>query len=229
MPKTAATPPILTVDGMVFQIMDGKLSVLLVQRGFEPFKGAWALPGVYIEAGENSHEALERGLMQKTGVHLSSVRLVEQPFAFDAPNRDPRAYAVSVMYMGLCYGVQAGLPDAAATNLQNPHFTPLSKLPPLAYDHAAIVTFARNRLKSLMMYTNAAGFLLPKTFTLSQLQQAYEAIFGAPLDKRNFRKRILALNFVQETGKSDRDGAHRPAKLYQLAADTLQNYAPAFE
>jgi 8-oxo-dGTP diphosphatase len=220
--------PILTVDGVIFQFVDTKLSVLLIQRGYEPFKGQWALPGVYIEPGETSKQALERVLAQKADLSLSKITLIEQPFAFDAPHRDPRAYAVTVMYMGLCKNAQPGS-AGDGSNLQNPQFTTLSELPELAYDHRAIVAFAHNRLAALATHTNVVGMLLPKTFTLTQLQQAYEAIFEKKFDKRNFRKRMLMLGFVKETGDMYTDGAHRPAKLYTLAKNKFQSYTPAFE
>ncbi len=228
MPKPVPAPPILTVDGVVFQFIDTKLSVLLIQRGYEPFKGQWALPGVYIEPGETSHQALERVLAQKSDISLRYVHVVEQPFAFDAPNRDPRAYAVTIMYMGLCQNIQPGS-AGDGSNLQNPQFTALADLPKLAYDHASIVAFAHNRLTSLATHTNVVGMLLAKNFTLTQLQQAYEAIFGRPLDKRNFRKRMLSLGLIKETGDMHKEGAHRPAKLYTLTKGSLQSYAPVFE
>jgi 8-oxo-dGTP diphosphatase len=221
--------PILTVDGVVFQLIDGQLAVLLIRRGFEPFLGVWALPGVYIGSQETSRQALDRALTQKTGISLKQVELVEQPYAFDMPKRDPRGYVVTVMYIGLAKGNVTPGTHKGMNNAQNPQFMSIAKLPKLAYDHDEIVRFAVSQLRALAMSTNAVGALLPKHFTLSQLQSAYEAIFCKQLDKRNFRKRILALDFLKDTGKMLKDGAHRPAKLYSLAKVRVQSYSPVFD
>lgn len=227
--KEDFTFPILTVDSVVFQLINNKLAVLLIQRGFEPFLGVWALPGVYIPSHETSRQALDRALIQKTGISLDQVNLIEQPFAFDAPQRDPRGYAVTVMYIGLCKGDVVPGTHKGMNNAQNPQFLPVIGLPKLAYDHDQIVAFAHNRLKALALSTNVVGALLPKYFTLTQLQSAYEAIFCRPLDKRNFRRRILSLGFIKETDKILNEKAHRPAKLYTLAKTKLQSYVPTFE
>lgn len=220
--------PILTVDGVIFQLIDGKLTVLLIQRAFEPFLNEWALPGVYISAKETSRQALDRALIQKTGISLEQITLVEQPYAFDAPKRDPRGYAVTVMYIGLCRQVTPGM-HKGMNNAQNPQFLPVAGLPKLAYDHTRIIAFAHDRLKSLAMSTNAVAALLPKHFTLTQLQAAYEAVFCKPLDKRNFRRKILSLDFLKETDKMLTEGSHRPAKLYTLTKAGIQSYTPTFD
>lgn len=219
--------PILTVDGVIFQLIDGKLTVLLIERTFEPFLGVWALPGGYLPREETSRQALDRVLIQKTGLSLNQVSLVEQPYAFDAPSRDPRSYAVTVMYMGLGKDLTAG-EHRGMTNAQNPTFVPVAELPRLAFDHEQIVKFAHHRLKELVMNTNAISALMSKHFTLSQLQSAYEAIFLKKLDKRNFRKRIASLNLTKPTNKMVKDGAHRPARLYQFAKVRLQSFIPDF-
>jgi 8-oxo-dGTP diphosphatase len=207
--------PILTVDGVVFQLVGNELHVLLIERAFEPFLGAWALPGMYVSKDETTRMALERVLVEKTGVSTEQLALIEQPYAFDSPQRDPRGYAVTIMYIGLGQGIVPGTREDM-TNGQNPTFHPLSNLPKLAYDHEVIVAFAHNRLKTLAAHTNVLAVMLPSSFTLLQLQTAYEAIFGKKLDKRNFRKRILSLNLIEPTGKMAKDGAHRPAQLYRF-------------
>jgi 8-oxo-dGTP diphosphatase len=209
------TFPILTVDGVIFQLIDNRLTILLIQRAFEPFRGSWALPGVYIPAKETSKQALERALIQKAGIGLNQITLIEQPHAFDAPQRDPRGYAVTVMYMGLCKQTVPGT-HSGMNNEQNPQFLPIIDLPKLAYDHNRIVAFALTQLQSLALTTNAVGALLPKQFTLTRLQTAYEAIFCKPLDKRNFRRKIASLGFLTDSGHIHKDGAHRPAKLYMM-------------
>jgi len=96
-------------------------------------------------------------------------------------------------------------------------------LPEIAFDHAQIIQYAHERLKSKISYTNAIYALLPELFTLSQLQGAYEAVLSHPLDKRNFRKKILGLEIIYETDQTFRDGAHRPARLYRFNTQVVTN------
>jgi 8-oxo-dGTP diphosphatase len=216
--------PTLTVDSVIFQLIDEKLCVLLIQREAEPFKNAWALPGGYNAAGETTSEAMRRILLNKTGLAVDSLALVEQLYTFDTVARDPRGHAVSVTYMGL--GLDVAL---SQQQTQKPHFLPVDKLPALAYDHAHIISYAHNRLKSKLSYTNAVFALLPATFTLSQLQAAYEAILGQMLDKRNFRKKFLALDMITETNELFKEGAHRPARLYTFKQRSLQSLNRSFD
>jgi 8-oxo-dGTP diphosphatase len=111
------------------------------------------------------------------------------------------------------------------TVVHQPQFVAVSALPEIAFDHASIVAYACERLKNKISYTNAIFALLPELFTLSQLQQAYEAILGRVLDKRNFRKKIMSLDMIAETTQMYRDGAHRPARLYRFAHTTLTDTA----
>lgn len=212
-------PPTLTIDSIVFQwSADQGLSVLLIQRTQEPFLGKWALPGGYCAAGETTLDAMRRVLKAKGGIDAAQLGLVEQLYTFDTVARDPRGHAVSVTYMGL--GLD--LTPAISNTTQNPQFWPLDQLPGLAYDHADILAYALQRLRSKLSYTNVVYALLPPLFTLSQLQSCYESIVGRPLDKRNFRKKILSSGFLKETKKMYTGGAHRPARLYQFEQHSLQ-------
>jgi len=218
-------PPILTVDSVIFQLIDNELAVLLLQRAAEPFKGAWALPGGYNAAGETTREAMARTLAAKTGLQTSELPLIEQLYTFDTVARDPRGHAVSVTYMGL--GKDLDLEPTATS--QNPQFFPVNQLPQVAYDHADIIKYAHQRLSSKITYTNAVFALLPELFTLTQLQTAYEAIFGRQLDKRNFRKKFLSLELIEPTEAYYRDGAHRPALLYRFRQQKLQVLSRSFD
>lgn len=216
--------PILTVDAVIFQLISGVLSVALVTRTNEPFKGAWALPGGYNAKGETTREALERVVREKAGIALSSdLSYVEQLYTFDTVARDPRGHAVSVTYMGCGRDIK---PHDAAGNVA---FYPVTDLPELAYDHADIIRYAHERLQAKLAYTNAIYAFLPTKFTLSELQRAYEAILGHELDKRNFRKKFLSLDLIHETDEMKREGAHRPAKLYKFNATTLTTLSRSFE
>ena len=211
------TPPTLTVDAVIFQVNNNTLEVLLLKRPNEPFKGEWALPGGYNAKGETTTDALERVVFQKTGVKIKdNLRYIEQLYTFDTINRDPRGHAVSVTYMG------CGRNITYSEDLEVAFFD-VNKLPKLAYDHANIIKYAKERLIAKMTYTNSAFAFLDRRFTLTQLQTVYEIVFGREFDKRNFRKKFLSLNLIHETNELRRDGAHRPAKLYEFNSNKLEN------
>lgn len=215
--------PILTVDGIIFQMIDGGLHVLLIQRAFEPFLGKWALPGGYNPAGETTTQALERVLVSKTGIMTSQLGYMEQLCTIDTVARDPRGHAISVVYVGLGRNLAPGGEGA-----QNPQFFPINKLPELAYDHDQLIAWAVDRLREKLVYTNITVALLPPTFTLTELQTVYEAILGRKLDKRNFRKKIAALNIITSTGEYEEKAAHRPAQLYRFTNTGSSTPAAAF-
>jgi 8-oxo-dGTP diphosphatase len=217
--------PILTVDSVVFQIINDQLCVLLIRRSGEPFKNQLALPGGYNQNAETTTECMARILKQKAGLTPKDIRLIEQLYTFDTVARDPRGHAVSVTYMGLGKDMVPVASDAT----QSPDFYPVNDLPDLAYDHAEIITYARERLGAKITYTNAVFALLDNVFTLTQLQTAYEAIFGRDLDKRNFRKKFLALDLIHETSEMLKGGAHRPARLYAFNAQTLESLSRSFD
>ncbi len=224
--KNEYTAPILTVDNVVLQLINNQLSVLLIQRTQEPFKDFWALPGGYNPAGETTHDAMKRVLKTKGGVDVDDLRYIEQLYTFDTVARDPRGHAVSVTYMGLGKDLEPKL----SKTTQNPHFYPITHLPDqIAYDHEKIIKYAHERLKSKVTYTNAVYALLPKLFTLSQLQSAYEAVLCTPLDKRNFRKKFLSLDLIQKTTEMHREGAHRPAQLYKFNSQSLESLSRSFD
>lgn len=217
--------PILTVDSVILQLIDNQLNVLLIQRAQEPFKSEWALPGGYNPAGETTQQAMKRILLKKTGLKTSDLSLVEQLYTFDTVARDPRGHAVSVTYMGL--GKDLTLSKDKA--LQSPKFFPLTKLPKLAYDHEHIIDYAKQRLASKVTYTNAIFALLPRMFTLTELQVAYEAVMNQKFDKRNFRKKFLSLDLIKPTDKHHLEGAHRPALLYSFKQQKLQVLSRSFD
>lgn len=217
-------PPTLTVDAIIFQITNGVLEVLVLKRQNDPFKGEWALPGGYNARGETTTEALHRIVLQKTGVDTEKdLSYIEQLYTFDNVDRDPRGHAVSVTYMGC--GRDIELRDGGA----HVAFLDANNLPVLAYDHANIIKYARERLIAKLTYTNAVAAFLEKRFTLTQLQSAYEIILGHELDKRNFRKKFLSLNLIYETDELWRDGAHRPAKLYEFNSQKLESLSRSFD
>ncbi len=219
------TPPIVTVDAVIFQLIENRLFVLLIERANEPFKGKLALPGGYNAAGETTRDCLERVLISKAGISVNSLKLVEQLYTFDTIARDPRGHAVSITYMGCGKDIV----PKELNSTQSPGFFPVNDLPGLAYDHADIVTYAHQRLAAKITYTNAVFSLLDTYFTLSQLQSAYEAIFGHKLDKRNFRKKFLSLDLIRETNEYYREGAHRPARLFTFKSQELEILQRSFD
>jgi 8-oxo-dGTP diphosphatase len=199
----------VAVDVAVFTVRDGSLRVLLVQARSGPFAGWWALPGGRVGEEESLDAAAARELPARTAVR--DVYL-EQLYTFGQPQRDPRGRVVSVAYVGLVADPErvTGTSEgkyAAAT------WHPVSRLPQLAYDHAAVARLAVARLRAKLQYTNLVYTLLPRTFTLGELQALYEAILGRQLDRRNFRRRVLSLGLLRPLGRMRR-GAHRPAALY---------------
>lgn len=218
-------PPILTVDTVVFQIINHEFLVLLIQRAKDPFKGAWALPGGYNAAGETTHDAMQRIMKNKAGIDIDKLPLVEQLYTFDTVARDPRGHAVSVTYMALGDNI---VPKESKTT-QKPGFFNINSLPDLAYDHKNIIKYAHDRLASKITYTNAIFALLPEFFTLTQLQVAYETVFGRDLDKRNFRKKFLSLDLIHATDEYVREGAHRPARLHKFNKQKLEVLERSFD
>lgn len=203
--------PAVTTDIVIFTIRDGRLKLLLIKRGGEPYQGRWALPGGFVELDEDLETSARRELEEETGV--SGVYL-EQLYTFGRPDRDPRERVITVAYYALIPSDQVQL--QAATDAEAVGWFAFEELPPLAFDHDEIVAMAHQRLVAKLDYSTIAFQFLPREFTLSELQDVYEIIRREPVDKRNFRKQVLALGKLVETKKMKRDGAHRPARLYRV-------------
>jgi 8-oxo-dGTP diphosphatase len=213
--------PSVTVDCVIFGFdASAGLQVLLIRRGAAPFKGMWALPGGFVHVsdkgnqGEDLEEAARRELEEETGAKVS---YLEQLFTFGAPGRDPRGRVISVAYMALVRASDhrvVGQDDAAEAE-----WFPVSPLlageRPLAFDHDPILRVGVARLQGKLRYAPIGFSLLSPTFTLSELQRLYEAVLLRPLDKRNFRRRILAMGILAEAGQQE-NVPHRAAALYRF-------------
>jgi 8-oxo-dGTP diphosphatase len=209
--------PRVGVDVVIFTIDGGALKALLVLVNNGPFVGRWAFPGGIVPVGEAPERTATRELLAQTGI--GNVYL-EQLRTFGDPERDPGAHVVSIAYFALLPTKgEAVDPLAKYAGVQ---WAPVRSLPPLAYDHSHIAKHALERLRAKLAYTNVAFSLLPDTFTLSELQEVYETILDRRLDRRNFRKKILALGLLQSVGKQRR-GPHRPALLYRFRRRSLMN------
>jgi 8-oxo-dGTP diphosphatase len=202
--------PAVTTDIVVFTIRHDALKVLLIKRAEDPYLGSWALPGGFVEISESLDQAAERELAEETGV--TGVYL-EQLYSFGRPDRDPRERVITVAYYALIPSDRIQI--RAATDAEAVGWFALDELPTLAFDHDQIFGMALERLRAKLDYSTIVFQFMPQEFTLTELQSVYELILGEPLDKRNFRKKILALHAIEETGHERREGAHRPAKLYR--------------
>lgn len=203
--------PGVTVDLVIFTVNKDALKVMLVKRAEEPFAGQWSLPGGFLKVGESLEEAALRVLQEKTGVQ--DVYL-EQLYTFGDPERDPRARVITVTYFALIPWKRLAAPESQ--KVSDVTWQTIDRLSRLAFDHKEIINYAVQRLRAKAGYSNIVYGLLPEQFRLSDLQKMYEIILNKPLDKRNFRKKMLAAGLLQETGKREAGGAHRPAMLYQF-------------
>ncbi len=203
----------VAVDVVLFMIDRGTLKALFIRREQQPFAGEWALPGGMVKPEETLDAAALRVLQEET--HLRNIYL-EQLYSFGEPERDPRERVISVAYYAL---VSAERQDAST----NGHFTwcTVNSLPALAFDHRRIVDCALERLRNKINYTTLGFQLLPKTFTLTELQTSYEIILGRTLDKRNFRRKMLQLGILKSTRQFKTSGRQRPARLYTFGQPTV--------
>ena len=201
----------LTVDCVVFGFDGEGLQVLLIRRGLEPFKNKWALPGGFVQLAETLDEAARRELAEETG--LTDVYL-EQLYTFGSVKRDPRERVVSVAYYALVS--LADHKPQAATDARQAAWFSVEAVPDLAFDHPHILATALARLRGKVRYEPIGFELLPARFTLSQLQHLYEVVLQEPLDKRNFRKKILGMGLLVDTGELQQDVAHRAARLHRF-------------
>ncbi len=207
-PDTSATP-LVAVVVVILTVVEDDLCVLLIRRSGEPFREFWALPGGLLADGESLDAAAARKLFDETGVR--DVYL-EQLFTFGELTRgDDARRGVAVAYFALVQHDQVRLRE---TEEWHPAMHNAHALPRLAFDNNIVVDYAIRRLRSKLEYTNVAYSLLPKQFTLSELQQVYEAILDRGFDKRNFRRRMLSLGIIKPAGGTRMEGAHRPAQLY---------------
>ncbi len=203
--RTASHSPRVAVDAVLFTIADGRLQTLLVNIKTGPFVGRWAFPGGLVEFGESLNEAAHRELYEKTGVRDL---YLEQLFTFGDAGRDPTWHTVAVAYFALVPYVDRGL--KRGDKYADIDWFPVHALPHLPYDHGAIAAYALKRLQAKLGYTNIVYSLLPDEFILREIQTIYEVILNHPLDRRNFRRKILALGLLKPLPKT-RHGAHRPA------------------
>ncbi len=201
----------LTVDCVVFGLDEEDLKILLIQRDIEPFEGRWALPGGFVRLDETLEESAKRELEEETGIKKV---FLEQLYTFSELERDPRERVISVAYYAL---VQLSNHRVkAATDARDAAWFPVNSIPSLAFDHEKILSLAHERLRGKVRYQPLGFELLPTKFTLRQLQHLYEVILDREIDKRNFRKKIQAMNILIELDEFEQGVAHRAARLFKF-------------
>ncbi len=191
---------------------DGRdLTVLLIQRDLDPYSGAWALPGGFVKIDEDLEAAALRELEEETGVRDL---YLDQLGAFGTPDRDPRERVITVAYLAIVNLFDH--PVTAATDARNAGWFPVDELPRLAFDHDVILAAALDRLRATVRDEPIVFEFLPDKVTLRQVQATTEAILGEPLDKRNFRKKLLATGLIVPLDEVEMDVAHRAAQLHRF-------------
>jgi 8-oxo-dGTP diphosphatase len=194
----------------IFAVADGRLQVLLVYRTAESEAGTWALPGGLWDCDESLNESATRKLVEETGA--SDVYLEQ---LFTTSGLDASRAAVAIAYFAL---VEAGTVRLREEEAWRPAWYAVDELPPLAFDNNRLIEQAVKRIRAKLDYTNIAFGLMPSEFTIRELQDAYEAILGEPLDRRNFRKRMISTELIEATDNVRREGAHRPAQLFRFTS-----------
>lgn len=219
--KYAFEPFAVTVDLAVFTVQGGELRVLLVERGQQPYAGQWALPGGFVLPDESAETAARRELAEETGLADVSALHLEQLRTYSEPGRDPRMRVVSVAFTALLPDPpepRGGGDAAQARWLSYDAPGGLDRHGPLAFDHDRILADARERVGAKLEYTCLATSFCPPEFTLGELQQVYETVWGTALDRPNFRRKVLATpGFVEPVPGAARltGGRGKPAALYR--------------
>ncbi len=204
----------VAVDAIVFGYSKKEgVSLLLIQRKYEPHKNSWALPGGFVLADESLETAVIRELQEETGI---TVNYLEQLYSFGEPDRDPRQRVISIAYFGLVKTSQFR-ELKASTDAENAAWFSIKKLPALAFDHKQIIRQAVERLQSKIRYQPIGFELLDKKFPFSDLEKLYAALLDKEINRRNFSKKILSFDFLEETGElSKPEGKGRPSKMYRF-------------
>ena len=212
----------VAVDLVVLTIRDSQLTVLVVRRAAPPHRGRWALPGGFVEPHEDLLDAAERELAEETG--LSSVRAhLEQLATYGAPRRDPRGRVVSVAYLALLPRLAGPVPGSDAQDARWVGVNDvLGEDRALAFDHQRILGDGVERARAKLEYSPLGTAFCADEFTIAELRRVYEAVWGRPLDPRNFHRKVTGTpGFVVETGRTTTRDGGRPARLYRRGEAVL--------
>ena len=206
--------PAVTTDIVVFTVKDRELHTLLIQRGIEPYKNCWAIPGGFVLENENIDLCALRELAEETGVKNIKLR---QLAAYGMPKRDPRGHVITIAYYALIKADDISMKHGS--DAADAKWFKIKELPELAFDHDIILNDAQKALsQGLYDLDNLTVFeLLEDKFTIPELQIYFEALSQKTFDRRNFSKKIKDVFPLQDTGDLRKNGPHRPSKIFQLA------------
>ena len=210
----------VAVDAIVFGYnKEEGVLVLLIKRKYEPFKGEWAIPGGFVLDNESLEDAVERELLEETGVRIN---YLEQLYTFGKPNRDPRRRILSVAYFGLVKSNQFDKLKASSDAEEAEWFN-IKNLPKLAFDHKNILIIAIERLRSKIIYQPIGFELLEKKFPFSDLEHLYSTLLDRPIDRRNFKKKVMSFGILEELNEKIKStGAGRPGNLFKFNKATYK-------
>jgi 8-oxo-dGTP diphosphatase len=211
---------LVAVDCIIFgyDILEKEIKLLLIKRSFEPAKGKWSLAGGFVNEEESLDGAASRILLSLTG--LKNV-FMEQSYSYGAVNRDPGARVISTSYFAL---MKIQDIDENLKEINGAHWHSISNLPELIFDHGAMVEKALDELHSQIKVKPVGFELLPEKFTLVQLQELYEAIYQKPIDRRNFRRKILSMNLLQKLDEKETTTSKKGAYYYQFIAEKYESF-----
>ncbi|TCC29776.1 NUDIX hydrolase [Kribbella sindirgiensis] len=211
----------LATDLVILTVRDGRLQVLLIRRGIPPYQGRWALPGGFVRPDEDLETTARRELAEETGLSAERIHL-EQVATYGAPDRDPRGRVVSVAYLALVPDLPAPVAGSDAASASWVDATDvLDDSGRLAFDHHRILADAVERARAKLEYSPLATAFCPAEFTISELRGVYEAVWGLPLDPRNFHRKVTKTpNFVAPLGTTTTRDGGRPAQLFHRGTAT---------
>jgi 8-oxo-dGTP diphosphatase len=211
---------LVAVDCIIFgyDLLQKELKLLLIKRSFNPAKGSWSLEGGFVESDESLDEAAFRILRRLTGLELFYLK---QSYAFGKVERDPGARVISVAYFALITIMDI---DKELTEQNGAHWRSISQLPELIFDHADMVKRALKDLQDQIKIKPVGFELLPEKFTLVQLQELYEAIYQRKTDKRNFRKKILAMDILEKLDEKEKETSKKGAFYYKFNKERYERF-----
>jgi len=211
----------LATDLVILTVRDGRLQVLLIRRGIPPYEGRWALPGGFVRPAEDLETTARRELAEETGLSAERIHL-EQVATYGAPDRDPRGRVVSVAYLALVPDLPAPVAGSDAASASWVDATDvLDDAGRLAFDHHRILADGVERARAKLEYSPLATAFCPPEFTISELRGVYEAVWGIPLDPRNFHRKVTKTpDFVAPVGTTTTRDGGRPAQLFHRGTAT---------
>ncbi len=214
---TDAEKALIAVDSIIFGMRKGKLQLLIFKREVEPLKGHWSLLGAFIRPDESAPEAARRILEELTGMRDI---YMEQLHCFTSPDRDTGGRVISIAYWSLIKLTD----DQQEFNIEGhqARWVSIDALPELILDHGEMVRMAMKRLRERARFYPVSVELLPNEFTIKQILEVYEGIFGRPIDDRNFRKRLLNSGMVEKSGRKDMSTSKKGSFLYRFNSETYK-------